>query len=242
MPEFRFRWVCCQLEYLRHCLRQRIRRALDELPETLDETYGRTLEEIGKQNWEYAHRLFQCVAAASRPLRVEELAEFLAFDFDTESIPILQEDWREEDPENAVRSTCSSLLSIVRVDNSAVIQFAHFSVKEYLTSERLVARDTISRFYVSMTPAHTIIAQACLSVLLHLDNNTTDDALERSPLVAYAAEHWVGHGRSDGVSPSVQDAMERLFGPKNSHFAVWIQIFDPASPRRRLNVSRRSQD
>jgi len=201
------------------------------------------LEEIGKQNWEFAHRLFQCVAAASRPLRVEELAEFLAFDFDTESIPILQEDWREDDPENAVRSTCSSLLAIVDVDGSAVIQFAHFSVKEYLTSERLaVARDTISRFYVYMTPAHTIIAQACLSVLLHLDNNTTDDALEKSPLVAYAAEHWVGHARFDDVSPSIQDPMERLFDPKYSHLAVWVQIYDPASPRRRLNVSHGSQD
>jgi ankyrin repeat protein len=202
------------------------------------------LEEIGKQNWEFAHRLFQCVAAASRPLRVEELAEFLAFDFKTETIPILQEDWREEDPEHAVRSTCSSLLAVVNVDGFAIIQFAHFSVKEYLTSERLsVARDTNSRFYVSMTPAHTIIAQACLSVLLHLGNDdTTNDAPERSPLVAYAAEHWVGHALFDGVSPSIQDAMERLFDPKNNHLAVWVQIYDPASPRRRLNVGHGSQD
>ena len=78
------------------------------MPDTLDETYDRTLEEIGKQNWEYAHRLFQCVAAAARPLRVEELAEFLAFDFDTDSTPTLREDWREEDPAHAVRSTCRS--------------------------------------------------------------------------------------------------------------------------------------
>jgi hypothetical protein len=53
------------------------------LPETLDEIYDRTLEEIEKQNWVYVHRLFQCVAAASRPLHIKELAEVLAFDFDT---------------------------------------------------------------------------------------------------------------------------------------------------------------
>jgi ankyrin repeat protein len=201
------------------------------------------LEEIGKQNRGFAHRLFQCVAAASRPLRVEELAEFLAFDFETETMPILQEDWREEDPDNAVRSICSSLLSIVNVSGSPIIQFSHFSVKEYLTSERLAtARDTISQFYVSMTPAHTIIAQACLSVLLHLDYNTADDAQERSLLVAYAAEHWVGHGQFDGVSPSIQDAMERLFDPNNSYLALWIQIYDPASPKRPVNAGHRSQD
>ena len=184
----------CQLEFLRHCLRQRIRRALNELPDTLDETYDRTLEEIGKQNWEYAHRLFQCVAAASRPLRVEELAEFLAFDFDAGSTPTLREDWREEDPAHAVLSTCSSLLAIVEVDGSPVIQFSHFSVKEYLTSRRLFeAKDTISRFHVSMTSAHTIIAQACLGVLLHIDEDITNDGLKKFPLAEYAAQYWVAH-------------------------------------------------
>jgi hypothetical protein len=74
--------VFCQLLYLRRCIPGRIRHALSELPKTLDGTYARTLEEIDEQNWKYAHRLFQCVAAASRPLLVNELAEFLAFDFE----------------------------------------------------------------------------------------------------------------------------------------------------------------
>ena len=228
--------MCCQLEYLRHCLRQRIRRALDELPETLDETYGRTLEEIGEQNWEYAHRLFQCVAAASRPLRVEELAEFLAFDFDSESSPILREDWREEDPAHAVRSSCSSLLSVVDVDGSPVIQFAHFSVKEYLTSNRLAkAKDTISRFHISMAPAHTIVAHACLGVLLHIDPSITKVGLEKFPLVEYAAEHWVGHARFEGVSSNIQDGMKRLFDPNNHHLSVWVWLYDPESPEDRYD-------
>jgi len=196
--------VSCQLQYLRHCLRQCIRRVLDEFPDTLDETYDRTLEEIGKQNWQYAHRLFQCVAAASRPLRVEELAEFLAFDFDTDSTPTLREDWREEDPAHAVRSTCSSLLAIVDVNGSSIIQFAHFSVKEYLTSKRLAeSKGTISRFHVSMTLAHTMIAQVCLGVLLHIDEGITKDDLKRFPLAKYAAEHWVGHAQFQDELPNV---------------------------------------
>jgi len=220
--------VYCQLQYLRQCLRQRIRRALDELPETLDETYDRTLEEIGKQNWEYAHRLFQCVAAASRPLRVEELAEFLAFDFDTHSIPTLREDWREEDPAHAVRSTCSSLLAIVDVDGSSVIQFSHFSVKEYLTSKRLAeSKGIISQFHVSMTLAHTIIARACLGVLLQIDEDVTKDDLKRFPLASYAAEHWAGHARFEGVSSNIQDGMRRLFDPDSHHVSVCLWIYGP---------------
>jgi len=220
--------VTCQLQYLRHCLRQRIRRALDELPDTLDETYDRTLEEIGKQNWEYAHRLFQCVAAASRPLRVEELAEFLAFDFDTDSIPTLREDWREEDPAYAVRSTCSSLLSIVDVYGSSFIQFSHFSVKEYLSSKRLAeSKGIISQFHVSMTLAHTIIARACLGVLLQIDEDVTKDDLKRFPLASYAGEHWAGHARFEGVSSNIQAGMTRLFDPDSHHVSVCLWIYHP---------------
>jgi len=231
--------VFCQLAYLRHCLRGRVQRALDDLPDTLDETYARTLEDIGDQNWEYAHRLFQCVSVASRPLRVEELAEFLAFDFEEGSTPTLLADWRSEDPENAVLSTCSSLLAVVDVDGSPVIQFAHFSVKEYLTSARLVkAKSAISRFHTSMTSAHTIVAQASLGVLLHLDKSVTRDSLEDFPLARYAAQYWVGHARFENVASNVQDGMKRLFDPGKRHLSTWLWIYDPENPRHLFTRTR----
>ena len=212
----------------------RIRHALEEIPTTLDATYARTLEEIDEQNWEYAHRLLQCVAAASRPLRAEELAGFLAFDLKAGSTPKFLADVRTEDPENEVISICSTLLVVVRPRwGSPVIQFAHFSVKEYLTSERLAkAQHTISRFRISMTPAHTIVAQACLGFLLHLDGNITKDRLKRSPLAKYAAKHWVDHARFENVWPEVQDEMKCLFDPNQSHLSVWVWIYDPEEPFR----------
>jgi len=175
--------VYCQVVCLRGCHPGRIRHTLAELPETLDETYERTLREIGKANWELAHRLLQCVAVASRPLRVEELAEFLAFDFKSGPIPKFHEGWRMEDPVDAVLSTCSTLLALVNVDGSAVIQFSHFSVKEFLTSTRFANKcDTIScRYHISTTPAHTLVAQARLGILLHLDKNITRDSLTKFP-------------------------------------------------------------
>jgi len=63
---------------LRRCLPGRIRRALDDLPESLDETYERILFSIVEERWEYAQRLFQCLAVSFRPLCVDELAEVLA--------------------------------------------------------------------------------------------------------------------------------------------------------------------
>ncbi|KAH9060227.1 hypothetical protein EDB87DRAFT_620626 [Lactarius vividus] len=97
-----FRWVFCQLEALRHCFPPNIRRLLNELPETLDETYERILKGINKTQKDDARRLLQCLAVAVRPLRVEELAELLAFDFEASrdgGIPKLKDDWRSSDEE-----------------------------------------------------------------------------------------------------------------------------------------------
>ena len=219
----------CQLEYLSKCLPGRIRRALDELPATLDATYERTLNEIDDTNWEFARRLLHCVTVVSRPLRVEELAEFLAFDFDAGQIPKYQEDWRLEDPVEAVLSTCSTLLSLVNAQDSQVIQFSHFSVKEFLTSARFSEkRNTISnRYHVSMTSAHALVAKACLGILLHLDKDITRGTLPKFPLAEYAAEHWFVHARLEGVAQNAEEGMSQMFDRRKPHLAVWLWICDP---------------
>ena len=99
----RFRWVFCQLDRLRRCFPPSIRRILNELPATLDETYERTLQEIPKDKNEHAYRLFQCLVAAIRPLRVEELAELFAIEIDQDAAPNVMEGWRPENPEEAHR-------------------------------------------------------------------------------------------------------------------------------------------
>ena len=226
----RFRWVYCQIVYLRLCLPGRILHALDELPGTLDETYERALRNINKANWEIAYRLLQCVAVALRPLRVAELAEILSFDFETGPVPKFHEDWRLGDSIEAILSTTSGLLAKVDVKDSSVIQFSHFSVKEYLTSSRLAeTNDIISgRYHISMTSAHTLAAQACLGILLHLDKNVVNkDGLKKYPLAAYAARYWVDHARFDSVSGNIEDGMKRLFDPSKEHLAIWVGIFDP---------------
>ena len=110
---------------------------LEDLPKTLDETYGRTLLGIDEEKREYAQRLFRCLTISIRPLRVEELAEVLAIRFPKAAPPTFNAAWRPENAEEAVLSACSSLISIVDRGDHQIVQFAHFSVKEYLTSERL---------------------------------------------------------------------------------------------------------
>ena len=229
----RFRWVFCQLEILRHCLPPSVRHTLDELPETLDETYERVLKEIKKPNRVHALRLLQCLVVAIRPLRVEELAEVLAVDFgDEEGMPKLNPNWRWGDEEQALLTSCSSLIAIVESDEarelSRVVQFSHFSVKEYLTSERLAtsSRD-ISRYYIGPAPAHTILAQACMGVLLRSDDRVDESSVgNSSPLAAYAAEHWVVHARDEKVSSCLRRPMEYLFDVDKPYFAAWLELHD----------------
>jgi len=187
------------------------------------------LREI-KSNWEYTHRLFQCVAVASCPLHVEELAEILAFDFAAGPIPKFYEHLRLEDPVYAVLSTCSSLLSVVNVEGSPVIQFSHSSVKEFLTSTRLAKTGDIitSRYHISITSAHTLAARACLGILLHLDENITRDGLRKFPLAGYAAKHWVDHAQFEHVMPNVEEGIKHMFDPNKPHLAIWVWIYDPA--------------
>ena len=201
----------------------RIRRALGELPDTLDGTYERTLLDIDEQNWEYAHRLFQCITVASRPLRVEELAEFLAFDFDEGENPRFDASWRPEDPNEAILSTCSSLIAVVNVSNTTVVQFSHFSVKEFLTSNR-IARGRVSRYYISLESAHLTIARACLAFLLSLDGSVNRTTIRNLPLAFYAARYWLGHTKFGNVSPHLQDAMQRIYDPTKPYFSVWTWL------------------
>ena len=204
---------------------------MGELPKSLDGTYERILQDINEETWKFALRLFQCVAVASRPLRIAELAEFLAFDFDAGPTPTFLAGWRPEDPIGAVLSTCSSLLAVVNDKDVTFIQFSHFSVKEFLTSTRLAgASDHISRFHVSMTPAHTIVAQACLGILLHFDEEITNNSLKSFPLAEYAAKSWVDHARFDNVSENTQAAVKRLFDPRRPHLRILVWIYDPEIP------------
>jgi hypothetical protein len=214
-----------------------VRRTLKELPESLDETYERILKEIKKPNRGLAQRVLQCLVVAIRPLRVAELAEVLAVDLDdSEGIPRLNADWRWEDQEQALLIACSSLIAIVEAGDgdsdvesgdSRVVQFSHFSVKEFLTSSRLsTASGEVSAYRIDLENAHAIMAQACLGVLLQTHDETDGNTSKDHLLAKYAAEHWTTHAQFGEVSSRSQKGMEYLFDPDKPHFSLWLTLHD----------------
>lgn len=221
----RFRWV---FDTLHFSTPSSLSRILDELPISLVYTYDRLLQEIPEEKQQSAHRLFRCLVAAMRPLNVYELAEIFAINFDSYPAPKYMVDQRSENPEEAILSTCPSLITITKDEGFKIVQFFPCSVKDFLSSARVQNCEvgSIRYFHISPDAAHTILAQACLAVLLHSGEKMDKGLPATTPLAFYAARHWVDHAHFGNVTSQIQDTMVSLFNPQNSYFAAWTRIYD----------------
>ncbi|KAI0278214.1 hypothetical protein BGY98DRAFT_1096891 [Russula aff. rugulosa BPL654] len=181
-----FRWVYCQLDTLRRCMPSSIRKSLNELPITLDDTYERILQCIPKEKFQHA-----------------QLAEIFAIEFDTNEVTNLVEGWRPENAEEAVLSACSSLIAIIDDEGSKIVQFSHFSVKEYMTSDRLQTSDIghLCDYYIPLEPAHTGAGRDISSG-------------------AYASKHWLDHAKIENVQSQIQDDLKHLFIQRGHIFVL----------------------
>ena len=167
---------------------------------------------------------------SKRPLRVKELAEFFAIQPDVDTTPTFDARFRPENPEEFILSACSTLVAVVGNRGKKIVQFSHFSVKEYLTSDRIAISEHVSRFHVLPRLAHALVARACLSVLLQLDVLLDDHNIRNQilsfPLASYAARYWVNHAQFDDIASEIQHGMECLFDKDKPHLAAWLQIYD----------------
>jgi ankyrin repeat protein len=187
------------------------------------------LKNINENNQEHARRLLHCLAVSVRPLHVEELAEILTFEFDAAegSTPKFHPDRRPRNPEHTILSICSSLITIAGKRGSRVVQFSHLSVKEFLTSSHLASSTRpLSLYHILPGPAHTILTQVCLGLLVHPKDPNHDKNVRVSPLSEYAARHWVTHAQFEDVASRMMKGLEILFDPDQPHFAAWIDLYD----------------
>ena len=204
-----------------------VRHHINELPDNLDETYERILKEIHKTNRDHVYRLLQCLTVGIRPLCVDELAKILAFDPDAieGENPMFDADSRPEDRERELLFACPSLITIVDNHGSRVVQFSHFSVKEFLTSDRLAtSSEDISRYHILPDAAHTALAQVSLGVLVRLDDYVNKSIARNIPLAEYAAEYWVSHAQFKNVSSCLVHTMKTLFDRDKPYLSNWIRI------------------
>ena len=146
-------------------------------------------------------------------------------------------DSRLGDPHD-ILTICSSLIAVrtVTVHNGSTIeereelQLAHYSVKEYLMSNR-IKNSPVADYTILWEQSHKAIAEVCLTYLLQFDTwNTIDgETLLESPLARYAAQYWPEHTKLSG-NISVDSLGDRqalnLLSSSKQGFKNWIRLFD----------------
>ena len=187
-----FRWVECQLNAIRDCMKLGLlRKALRTLPKTLDETYTRILEKIPQEHVEDARRILSCLVCAFCPLAIEEVAEILAVVNEGETYYDVEN--RLQEPRD-VLTICSGLVDSTEFYRKIKhcgeatklkgLKLSHFSVKEYLTLNRIVAAK-LSGFVLNERDAHELLAKLCINYLLWCGR----EALCQDP------QEWLAFGR-----------------------------------------------
>src|SRR5277367_4568341 len=92
----RFRWVECQLTTLRSKRSLKaVKDALRQLPNGLEETYDRILNNIHEDDQKAARCVLQLLSVSYRPLTIDEIAEAIIVDCEEQQVDA---DLRLRDP------------------------------------------------------------------------------------------------------------------------------------------------
>ncbi|KAF1999768.1 hypothetical protein P154DRAFT_523078 [Amniculicola lignicola CBS 123094] len=231
-----FRWAVCQLDELRKCVnRKMLQKALASLPPNLDQTYDRILAAIDEDYSQYAFRILQWLTFSARPLLIDEVAEVVAIDAKRD--PAFDRDEVLEDPLE-VLNICASLVTMT-VDNSyrgressrQIVALAHYSVKEYLVSDRIWTGKA-ARYGMQDDVCHNALTTSCLGYLLQFQQlELKPDFLQSFKLALYSAEFWARHAEKTGKpTKEINEAVIRLCCKKEPPYANWVRLWDPDSP------------
>ncbi|BCS19896.1 uncharacterized protein APUU_20328A [Aspergillus puulaauensis] len=219
-----FRWAACQMDRLSRCLHRRaIQEVLSSMPDTLGETYTQILTQ-NKEHRRDAIRILQFLTFSDQPLTVAEMVDAIVVEPDGK-IPFDPE-LRLSIPEE-VASICPSLVSIVAKTDKQIVQLAHLSVKEYLTSDGIPAefRESFEELNALAT-----LTQVCLAYLSHLDDKISVDEIDRKyPFARFAARKWMEFAMVSEERSDVRSGIVQFFRSPQS-YRTWRRLFNPEAP------------
>ncbi|KAH7074055.1 hypothetical protein FB567DRAFT_188329 [Paraphoma chrysanthemicola] len=226
-----FRWAVCQLDTLAKCRNlAMLRKSLATLPRTLDQTYERILSAISEDDCAYAIRILQWLTFSARPLTVEEVAEVVAIDVERE--PAFDRDEVLADPLEALE-ICSSLVTITTVKGTLdkptrqIIALAHYSVQEYLVSERII-QGPVKQYSMQDAKCHSVIARGCLKYLMQFQQPFTDELLVERVLARYTAKFWSNHIQKTGDEiEQVNRLVMCLMAVEEPAYVNWLRLYNP---------------
>ncbi|CAI7603436.1 unnamed protein product [Penicillium pancosmium] len=236
-----FRYAECQLRSCRQARnRNQLDKCLDSLPRDLDETYERILCDIDETYVEDVRRILTVLCLSIQPLTVRELIEAHVVEL-SEEPPLLDREGRSYEQDDLV-DICLGLIEIVEVENEngpeqmmSLARIAHFSVKEYLQSDR-IRQQKSERFAIDTESANAELCQICLVYLLDptfslSDGVSDEETLKVFALAGFAAEHWFHYYQysSPGNAKS-EKLLLRLFQNDNNSFVNWVRLYEIDRP------------
>lgn len=235
-----FRWAFCQLQELKmlRSLRPKyVQDALENLPATLDETYERILCQIHPRYRDEAFTALRWLCCAERVLSLAELSE--ACIVDPAAVPCVdEENWtpaeelldilstlvtRGGDSDEEPKSDYTERQNVYDHDS---VRLAHFSVKEYLVSGRILDSKA-NDFAVSIPEGHRFLAQSSIACLLHGADNPdlsgNDSPTKSQLLLDYATSYWDTHQRAyEHSSCPYSTGLETPFLRSQKALTFWI--------------------
>ena len=184
--------------------------AIKNLSADLDGAYGNVMKRIESRKSKQALAVLSWIYRARCPLRMEELREAL-------SVKSKQKDLLKEallPPSQVLIQICEGLIH----DMDGVIQFAHFTVPEFLKSK-----------YEEPLLSDTVIGSTCLTYLgFNVFNEQCSDhkslraRCERYKFSRYAALYWADHMRGEAEEKvEVQNAIFESFGSAGRVESIW---------------------
>ena len=204
------------------------KKALDSLPPTLDATYARILRRVKESNHDVqvmVQRSLRWIAHARHALDVAELCEAISINpgdtfLNREGIPAAEE----------ILRCCSSLVR--KSTDGYGLEFAHFTVKEYLEKLDEVTDNEFGAYHIQNLPCHIELAEVCLTYLNLDDFRQVDITYEEAQtrrmkdyaLRTYAVRRWRYHAQDEMGNERIFHLIQRLFCPsKSSNFMTWAQ-------------------
>ena len=125
-----------------------------------------------------------------------------------------------------------------------VVLLAHYSVKEYLISERC-RQGRAAAYSMQNTACNEFIAMSCLKYILQFQSSVsfTNENIEESKLAQYSAEFWTTHVQMAlHKSEALNRLIMELFSTGNDAYLNWIRICDLDRPWRDPDITRKLEN
>ncbi|KAH7117475.1 hypothetical protein EDB81DRAFT_767262 [Dactylonectria macrodidyma] len=177
---------------------------------------------------DYARQMLTLLCCARRPLTVAELVDGIAVQLgDTPSY----NPKRQLKNIDAIQQVCPGFTELDVDPNTSrtTVRIAHFSVREYLESERIRDSKDGVLFSVRQQYADAQMACICLTVLLEpglVTSASTPMQQDNFALTHYAAQYWPGHFRDGFDNPQTDLQVLQLFKSKEGFFKNWVTIWN----------------